>query len=74
MRKAGGIPLEYYRITMYDVIISHVEPVAGDGSALEHVALSFARMKKEYLLQNALGGSQGVVTAIIDVKENKARG
>ncbi len=72
MRKAGGVPLEYFRITMTDVIISHVEPVAGDGSALEHVALSFARMKQEYLLQNSLGGSQGMVTSIIDVKVNQA--
>jgi len=70
MRKAGGIPFEYLKIRMYDVVISLVEPAAGDGIALEHVALSFARMKKEYVMQSPIGGSQGTVTAIIDVKQN----
>jgi type VI secretion system secreted protein Hcp len=72
MRKAGGLPLEYLRYTMSDVVITHVEPTAGAGLALEHVALSFARMKKEYVVQSPIGGSQGTVTAIIDVKQNSA--
>jgi type VI secretion system secreted protein Hcp len=50
MRKAGGLPLEYLKITLFDVIVTHVEPAAGAGLALEHVALSFARMKKEYVV------------------------
>lgn len=70
MRKAGGLPLEYFKITMLDVIVTHVEPAAGAGAALEHVALSFARMKQEYVVQSVTGGSQGVVTALIDVKQN----
>lgn len=70
MRKAGGVPLEYLRITLSDVIITHVEPAAGGGMALEHVRLSFARMKQEYVVQNPIGGSQGMVTALIDVKAN----
>lgn len=70
MRKAGGVPLEYLRITLYDVVITHVEPAAGGGMALEHVKLSFARMKQEYLVQNEFGGSKGTVTALIDVKAN----
>jgi type VI secretion system secreted protein Hcp len=74
MRKAGGLPLEYLRITMSDVVITHVEPAAGAGLALEHVSLSFARMKKEYLVQSPIGGSQGTVTALIDVKQNAAGG
>jgi len=70
MRKAGGVPLEYLKITLYDVIVSHVEPAANDGLDLEHVALSFARIKKEYVVQSATGGSRGTVTALIDVKQN----
>ncbi len=70
MRKAGGVPLEYLRITMYDVVITHVEPVAGEGVALEHVRLSFARMKQEYVVQSPIGGSQGTITSLIDVKAN----
>ncbi len=72
MRKAGGTPLEYLRITMFDVVITHVEPVAESDTALEHVALSFARMTHEYILQSPLGSSQGTVSAVIDVKENQA--
>lgn len=74
MRKAGGLPLEFLKITMFDVIVTHVEPAAGAGLALEHVALSFARMKKEYAVQSVMGGSQGTVTALIDVKQNTAGG
>ncbi|WP_321796757.1 type VI secretion system tube protein Hcp [Caballeronia sp. J97] len=70
MRKAGGIPHEYLRITMYDVIISHVEPFADANGAIECVRLSFARMKKEYILQNALGGVGGTITTFLDVREN----
>ena len=28
MRKAGGVPLEYLRITLSEVVITHVEPAA----------------------------------------------
>ncbi|MFM0048147.1 Hcp family type VI secretion system effector [Caballeronia grimmiae] len=71
MRKAGGNPLECYRIIMYDVIVTDVSPAAGGGQTLEHVALSFARVRKEYVVQSEIGGSQGTVTALIDVKENR---
>ena len=37
---------------------------------LEHVQLSFARMKQEYVVQNPIDSSQGMVTAFIDVKAN----
>ncbi|MFP3557792.1 type VI secretion system tube protein Hcp [Paraburkholderia sp. SIMBA_049] len=72
MREAGGIPHEYSRMTMYDVIVSHVEPVGTGESTFEVVRLSFARMKYEYILQNRLGGSGGTVTALIDVKANQS--
>lgn len=72
VRKAGGAPIEYLKLTMSDVIITHIEPVVDDDAALEQINLSFARIQYEYMLQNALGGSQGVVTAVIDVKANQA--
>lgn len=72
MRKAGGTPFEYARITMSDVIISHFSPLVSGALSQENFRLSFARMKYEYMLQNALGGSGGVVTALIDVKENRS--
>jgi type VI secretion system secreted protein Hcp len=73
MRKTGGVPHEFLRITMYDVLISHVEPFVDENGAIECVRLSFARMKKEYALQNALGGNGGTVTALFDVEQNVTR-
>ncbi|ALL68701.1 putative cytoplasmic protein USSDB7A [Paraburkholderia caribensis MBA4] len=70
MRKAGGIPHEFARITMYDVIITHVAPVATSGGCRENVSLSFATLKDEYVLQNSLGGSGGTVTAMMYIKQN----
>ena len=72
MRKSGGLPHEFIRITMYDVIVSHVEPIAGGEFCSEEVKLSFARKKHEYILQNSLGGPGGTVTALIDVKANRS--
>ncbi|KXU89588.1 Hcp1 family type VI secretion system effector [Paraburkholderia monticola] len=71
MRRAGGVPHEYARITIYDVIVSYVEPVGGGHCCHEQVRLSFARMKHEYVLQNNLGGSGGTITALIDVRANR---
>ncbi len=52
MRKAGGTPHEFSRITMYDVVITHVSPHANGAVCHESVRLSFASMKQDYILQN----------------------
>jgi len=72
-RKAGGNPLEYMKITMNDVIVTLVHPVStqGDERIREQVGLSFAKVKQEYLIQNAQGGSGGTVTASFNIKANK---
>ena len=70
MRKAGGIPHEFSRITMYDVVITHVSPLANTSTCHESVQLSFATIKYEYILQNSLGASGGAVTATMYIKEN----
>lgn len=74
VRKAGGTPLEYLKITMNDIVVTKVRP---QGSAkdetrvAEIVCLSFSKVKEEYLVQNAQGGSSGAVTAAFDIKGNK---
>jgi type VI secretion system secreted protein Hcp len=73
VRKAGGSPLEYLKITMTDVVITNVQP-AGSSSEeriKEKVSLSFAKVKQEYTVQNQQGGSGGAVTAGYDIKLNK---
>lgn len=71
-RKAGGVPLDYLKLTLNDVIVTHVEQAVSKAMTMEHVSLSFARLKQEYVVQSATGGSQGTVTATVDVKQNRA--
>lgn len=73
VRKAGGNPLEYLKITMTDVVITSVQPIgsAMDEAILENVSMSFAKVKQEYTVQNQQGGSGGAVTAGYDIKLNK---
>jgi type VI secretion system secreted protein Hcp len=66
MRKAGGVPFDFLRITMSDVIVTGVEM----GADYEEVRLSFAKVKQEYIVQNAQGGSKGAVTGTFDIKAN----
>jgi type VI secretion system secreted protein Hcp len=70
VRKAGGVPFEYLMITMYDVVITQVEPIGGGDECHEDVHLSFSTMKHEYFVQNAQGGSGGAVTATLYIKNN----
>ncbi|MEZ2351028.1 Hcp family type VI secretion system effector [Caballeronia sp. RCC_10] len=72
MRKSGGRPLEYYRITLYDVLVTKVWPSVDATSSIETVSLSFARMKQEYVLQSKSGGNAGTITGLIDVRHNSA--
>jgi type VI secretion system secreted protein Hcp len=73
VRRAGGVPLDFLKITMGDVIISGVEPDCVGGNYWERVTLSFARVKQEYTIQSRLGTSNGTVTASFDIKENLDR-
>lgn len=74
VRKAGGSPLEYLRFTFTDVIVTSVQPHGSNDDELrvrERVRLSFTKVKQEYAVQNAQGGSGGAVTAGYDIKANK---
>ena len=72
VRKAGGTPLEYLKLTMSDVIVTEVAPGSTDtmGRVRERVSLSFARVKQEYVVQNPQGGCGGTVTASYDIQRN----
>ncbi|WP_020201797.1 MULTISPECIES: Hcp family type VI secretion system effector [Cupriavidus] len=75
VRKAGGNPLEYIKLTMSDVLVTQVSPsgvATGESRPRESVRLSFSRLKQEYVVQNAQGGSGGAITATFDVKKNAA--
>lgn len=72
VRKAGGSPLEYLRVTLEEVIITRVEPFGYDTmrSPREKVGLSFSRVKMDYVVQNAEGGMAGTVSMGYDIKAN----
>ncbi|UDQ82688.1 type VI secretion system tube protein Hcp [Erwinia rhapontici] len=72
VRKAGGSPLEYLRVTLEEVIITRVESFGYDTmrSPREKVGLSFSRVKMDYVLQNAEGGMAGTVSMGYDIKAN----
>lgn len=74
VRKAGGSPLEYLKYTFTDVIVTAVHPFGANSDELrikERVRLSFSKIRQEYAVQNAQGGSAGAVTAGYDIKGNK---
>ncbi len=66
MRKAGGVPFDFLRITLSDVIVTGEEISA----SYEQVRLSFAEVMQEYTVQNAQGVSKGVVTGTFNIKAN----
>ncbi|WP_454727015.1 MULTISPECIES: Hcp family type VI secretion system effector [Cupriavidus] len=74
MRKAGGTPLAYLKITMEDVLVTGVAVVGNHNMAMprEAVRLSFARVRHDYVLQNAQGGNAGTVGVGYDIKANQA--
>ena len=71
MRKSGGSPLDFQKFTLENVRITGVNPLGSGGTYIENVRLSFAKVKQEYTIQNAMGGSNGVITAAFDLRENR---
>ena len=64
LRKAGENPLEYYKITMKDVLISYVSTAGSMGDRLiETVTLNFAEYSSEYIPQqkDGTGGASVLV-------------
>ncbi|GAB3415487.1 hypothetical protein GCM10027361_28800 [Erwinia aphidicola] len=73
VRKAGGSPLEFLRITLQEIIISKVKSHEYQSMRMprERIGLSFSRVKMEYVLQNAEGGPAGTMAMGYDIKANK---
>jgi type VI secretion system secreted protein Hcp len=74
VRKAGGQPLDYLKLTLEDVLVTRVQPRLQRGEAdqgREEVSLSFAKVTQEYQVQNQQGGPGGTITAGYDLKRNQ---
>ena len=71
VRKAGDRPLEYYVVTLTDVIITSVQTAGSSGSVpSESLSLNFARIQYSYIAQKADGSLDTPVTSGWDVKAN----
>ena len=74
VRKAGEKPLEFYKITMTDVMVSNVQPSGSNtgGGLVETVGLAFSKVKIEYQPQGGDGSAKGgAIVTEYDIKANK---
>lgn len=72
VRKAGGTPVEYIKITMTEVLISSVSTggSGGEDRLTENVSLNFAKVKVEYTPQDAKGAPGDTMTMTWNIAEN----
>lgn len=74
VRKPGTRALEYFKITMKDVLVSSVSMggSAGEDRLTENITLNFSSFKEEYTPQKPDGSGEAVVSAGWDIKKNAA--
>jgi len=73
IRKAGGHPLEYLKISLEDVLVSSLSPggSGGEDRITESLSLNFARFKTEYTPQKADGSGAAAIAVGYDIAANK---
>lgn len=73
VRKAGEKPLDYFILTMTDVIVTSVSTGGSQGEEMitENVTLNFAKLKESYQPQDNKGGKAGGAIEIeYDIAKN----
>lgn len=72
VRKAGGSPLDFLQITLQELIITQVHPLGyyRMRSPREKIAVSFSRVKVDYIPQNEQGKRTGIISMGYDIKAN----
>jgi len=72
-RKAGDTPVEYYKVTMEEVIVTSVSTGASQGEEMqtETVSLNFAKFKVEYTPQKGTGAKGAGNELGWDIQKNK---
>ena len=71
-RKAGDKPVEYYKLTLEEVLVSSVS-MGGQGSddrLTENVTLNFAKFKSEYTPQKPDGSGDAAVEGTFHIAKN----
>ncbi len=77
LRKAGGTPLEYLKITLTEVLISAVSTggSGGEDRLTENVTLNFSKFKFSYQPQDDKGAKKGgTMDVIYDIAANTKEG
>jgi type VI secretion system secreted protein Hcp len=73
-RKEGNQPLEYYKVTLTDVLIQSISQTdvspTDPTTILEQISMSVGKFKFEYVTQGTTGGAQGGVTFSWDCLAN----
>ena len=71
--KVGGGSQEYMKVTLNEVLITHVSPSGSnsDSHVIESVGMSYGKIKVEVKEQNTDGSMGAAVTGTWDVKQNK---
>ena len=72
IRKAGDKPVEYYKLTLEEVLVSSVS-MGGQGSddrLTENVTLNFAKFKSEYTPQKPDGSGDAAVEGTFHIAKN----
>ena len=72
IRKAGGKPLEYYKLTLTNVLVSSITPggAGGQDRLTETISLNFGQFKLEYVPQKADGSGGPVIAASWNIASN----
>lgn len=73
VRKAGGTPLEYLKITLTEVLVTSVSTggSGGEDRLTENVSLNFAKIKYVYQPQKADGSKDGgEIPITFDIAQN----
>lgn len=73
VRKAGGTPLEYYKIVMEDLMVTSISTggSGGEDRLTENVTLNFSKVQITYTPQKEDGSKDGEMKAGWDIAENK---
>lgn len=76
VRKAGGTPVEYIKITMKEVLIASVSTggSGGEDRLTENVVLNFANFKLEYTPQKGDGSADSAIEAMWNIPANSEKG
>lgn len=73
VRKAGGSPIEYFKMKMYNIMISSYQ-TGGSKDGLDRIqeslTLNFNRFEIDYTLQTEAGGEGTATTSTWDIAKN----